>query len=66
MTPIMKALVAAAARSGTPHQALSTGTLTIPPPRPSSEETLPATKDAAIPNGTRLTRYVTVAPLSSS
>src|SRR3954454_13789075 len=65
-TPIMNALVAAAARSGTPHHAFSTGTLMIPPPIPSSDDTLPARKDAAIASGTRLTRYVTVPPLSAS
>ena len=42
----MNALVAAAARIGMPHQALSTGTLMMPPPMPSSDDTLPATKDA--------------------
>ena len=43
----MNALVAAAARSGMPHQAFSTGTLMMPPPMPSSDDTLPATNDAA-------------------
>ena len=40
VTPIMNALVAAAARSGTPHQAFSTGTLITPPPMPSSDDTI--------------------------
>ena len=45
MTPIISALVAAAARIGTPHQALSIGTLRMPPPMPSEPETTPASAD---------------------
>ena len=56
VTPIMNALVAAAARIGTPHHALSTGTLTIPPPRPSSDDTMPATNEAPSASGSRRTR----------
>src|SRR5262249_16848815 len=51
VTPIMNALVAAAARSGTPHHAFSTGTLMIPPPIPRSDDTLPARTDAASASG---------------
>ena len=56
VTPIMKALVAAAARIGTPHHAFSTGTLMKPPPTPSRDDTLPATNDAASASGIRLKR----------
>ena len=66
VTPIMNALVAAAARSGMPHHAFSTGTLMTPPPMPSSDDMLPATNDAPSASGSRFTRYVTVPPLSSS
>ena len=66
VTPIMNALVAAAARSGMPHHAFSTGTLMMPPPMPSSDDTLPAMNDATIASGSRLMRYVTMPPLSSS
>src|SRR5262245_44009990 len=66
VTPIMKALVAAATRSGMPHQALSTGTLITPPPIPRSDEILPAMNDAKSASGSRLTRYCTSPPLSSS
>ena len=52
----MNALVAAAARIGTPHHALSTGTLMNPPPMPSSDDTLPATNDATTATGSRFTR----------
>ena len=66
VTPIMNALVAAAARSGTPHQAFRTGTLITPPPIPSSDDTFPATNDAPSATGSRFTRYTTTPPLSSS
>ena len=56
MTPIMNALVAAAARIGMPHHVVSTGTLMMPPPTPSSVETLPATNDATSASGSRFTR----------
>ena len=52
----MKALVAAAARNGTPHQALSAGTLITPPPMPSSDDRLPAINEAASAIGMRFTR----------
>ena len=63
---IMNALVAAAARTGTPHHAFSTGTLITPPPMPSGDETFPATNEAASAAGIRRTRYNTMPPLSSS
>ena len=66
VTPIINALVAAAARSGIPHQEFSTGTLMMPPPIPSSDDTLPAMNDATNASGNRFTRYETVPPLSSS
>src|SRR5262245_58568848 len=66
VTPIMNALVAAAARTGTPHHAFSTGTLMMPPPMPRSDETLPAANDASRASGRRLTRYVTSPLLSAS
>ncbi len=46
VTPIMNALVAAATRIGTPLQVTSTGTLTTPPPMPSSVDRLPARNEA--------------------
>ena len=55
VTPIMNALVAAAARSGTPHHAFKTGTLITPPPMPRSDDTFPATKEAARAMGSRFT-----------
>ncbi len=56
VTPIMKALVAAATRMGTPQSVASTGTLMMPPPRPSSVETLPAMKENVSATGSRITR----------
>ena len=54
--PYAIVLVAAAARNGTPHQALSAGTLMTPPPIPTSDDTFPATNDASKATGRRLTR----------
>ena len=52
----MNVLVAAATRMGTPQNEFSTGTLMMPPPRPSSPEIAPATPDAASATGRRRTR----------
>ena len=57
---------AAAARSGIPHHAFSTGTLMIPPPMPSSDDRFPATNDASSASGTFRIWYVTMPPLSAS
>ena len=46
--PIMNALVAAATRIGTPHHELSDGTTRMPPPMPSSDDSVPAPKAADI------------------
>ena len=43
-------LVAVATLSGTPIATFMTGTLTMPPPTPSSADTTPAPTDANIPN----------------
>ncbi len=51
VTPIIRLLVAIAARSGIPISRFITGTLMTPPPTPSRPETLPATKLSAMPAG---------------
>ena len=52
----MSELVAAAARIGTPHHAVSTGTLRMPPPMPNAADTLPATNEIPSATGRRFTR----------
>ena len=54
--PIIMLLVAVATRSGTPIARCMTGTLTIPPPIPSSAETTPATVAPTMPSGRLRTR----------
>ena len=44
--PIIRLLVAVATRSGTPMTRCITGTLTMPPPTPSSAETTPGERRA--------------------
>ena len=56
VTPIISALVAAAARSGTPHQAISIGTFRMPPPMPSVPETTPGDGRHDQATGSRFTR----------
>ena len=48
------------------EQVTSTGTLTTPPPMPSSVDRLPARNDAIRLSGTRRTAYVVVCPVCSS
>src|SRR3954470_9579298 len=55
VTPIMSELVAAATRMGTPHHAVNTGTLRMPPPMPNAADTLPATNDTNTATGRRRT-----------
>ena len=54
--PIIMLLVAVATRSGTPIARCITGTLTIPPPMPSSAEMTPAAGRPDDPDGRLRTR----------
>ena len=54
--PIIRLLVAVATRSGTPITTCISGTLTIPPPMPSSAETTPANDAPTTPRPSRRTR----------
>ena len=57
VTPIMKFDVAVATLNGTPITRYINGTLTGPPPMPSSPETIPAPAEPTRPSGSRFTLY---------
>src|SRR3954452_12349276 len=55
--PIIMLLVAVATLSGTPMARFISGTFTMPPPTPSSADTMPANTAPAIPTGKLCTAY---------
>ncbi len=66
VAPSMYVLVVRAMRIGTPMTRFIVGTLTTPPPIPSSPDSAPATSEIAVPGATRRARYVISWPVVGS